>query len=98
PATITALEQRFPIRVGENFFFLRIIGRGDITHVLLNGNAWSEFDKASVRINDSVPELSSVTIFRGGAEKESRSFALDTPGDRAVSAHHAEAPPELKPR
>ena len=62
PPGIAALEQRFPIRLGENFFFIRIEGRGDITRVEVNGNPYSDFDKHSVHVTDALPEVSSVTI------------------------------------
>ncbi len=68
PATITALEQRFPVRFGSKKLYLSTAGSGAVTGVRVNGQEWKRFDATSVTLPyESLPENAAVQILLGGA-------------------------------
>jgi len=59
PATITKLQQNFPIRFGDKRIYLRTRGSGPLTSVLLNGRKWSKRSHDSIHL--PYAKLSDVT-------------------------------------
>lgn len=94
PPGITAIDQRFPIRLGESLIFLRVRGVGDITRVDLNGNEYTQFDKSRVLLDESIPEVSTVTIYRGNATATAPAVVDATP--QTADPSPTRVVPELK--
>ncbi len=69
PPTITELEQHIPIRFGTKRLYLSTAGAGPVTSVLVNGKAWTRFDKESVSFPyDETPDVATIQILFGGAQ------------------------------
>ena len=69
PPAITELEQRIPIRFGTKRLYLSTLGNGPVTSVLVNGKAWTRFDKESVSLPyDETPDAATIQILFGGAQ------------------------------
>jgi len=69
PPTITALEQRFPIRFGRKRLYLSASGAGPVTSVTVNGVPHESFDARSVSLRyDGLPDIARIAIAMGGAE------------------------------
>ncbi|MDQ1256888.1 MAG: hypothetical protein QG656_1488, partial [Candidatus Hydrogenedentes bacterium] len=50
PPSVTALEQRFPIRFGAKRLYLSTRGAGPITAVLVNGQPWAKHDARTISL------------------------------------------------
>jgi hypothetical protein len=69
PPGIVALEQRFPIRLGEKRLRISTRGTGPVTAVLVNGEPWPRFDARSISFpHASTPADALVRIALGGAK------------------------------
>ena len=62
PPAITRLEQHFPVRLGDKKLYLATYGSGPVTGVDVNGQAWTDFDAARVRL--PYDKLAAVSIVR----------------------------------
>ena len=68
PPTISRLEQRFPIRFGAKRVYLATTGRGPVTGVTVNGQAWTKHDAKSVFLPyEQTPDQAVIEISLGGA-------------------------------
>jgi len=68
PPGITRLDQRFPVRLGDRRLYLSTRGRGPITGVTVNGEAWSRFDATTVSLPaEALPAQARIVIGLGGA-------------------------------
>jgi hypothetical protein len=91
PATITRLEQRFPIRFGEKRLYLSTVGAGEVTAVRLNGRPWRLFDAKSVFLPyEQVPSVARVRIRLGDGKRASMTAATAT---ATPAAQHVEPVP-----
>lgn len=71
PPTLTELEQRIPIRFGAKRLYLSTVGAGPVTSVLLNGKAWTKFDKESISLPyDETPDTAVIQIVLGDAKSK----------------------------
>lgn len=71
PSGITALEQRFPIRLGAKRLYLATIGQGPITSVDMDGKPVKSFDTKSVSLKyDEVPDTAHVYIVLGDTRRD----------------------------
>lgn len=69
PPTITALEQRFPIRFGAKELYLSAAGAGPITGVWVNDAPWKSFDAKSISLPYALtPDTARIRIALGGAD------------------------------
>jgi len=69
PPGITALDQRFPIRLGHKKLYLAATGAGPVTSVLVNDRSWSRFDAKSAYLPYvDTPDEARVQIILGRAE------------------------------
>jgi hypothetical protein len=68
PASISRLQQHFPIRFGKKQLYLNTVGSGPVTAVLVNGKPLGSFDKKSVTLAfDNTPTRAHIQIALGGA-------------------------------
>ncbi|MHB1307790.1 MAG: LamG-like jellyroll fold domain-containing protein [Limisphaerales bacterium] len=96
PSGIDRLEQKFPIRFGNKRLFLAVQGRGPITGVRVNGEAWTSFDARSVFLPyATTPEVAAVQVIRGGAA--ATPFAAPAPDVSVPGLPRPEAWPQPKP-
>lgn len=69
PPTITRLEQRFPIRLGNKRLYLSTVGSGPISAVRVNGKRWDAFDAESIHLNEAkMPHRAAIEIVLGQAK------------------------------
>ncbi|MDX9973264.1 MAG: hypothetical protein RBU21_09775 [FCB group bacterium] len=82
PATVTALEQHFPIRFGEKQLYLSVAGAGPIREVRVNSKRWTDFEKESIFLAyDEMPKVAHIRIALGDAKvpraaRERKAFDL----------------------
>ncbi|HSW47244.1 MAG TPA: hypothetical protein VLM89_16900 [Phycisphaerae bacterium] len=95
PPAITAMDQRFPIRLGNKRLYLAMTGSGAVTGVMVNGQPWKQFDARSVWLPyDETPDSARIEILLGGAEP--RKDAWDPMrGDVVMVTPQAGMPAEL---
>lgn len=66
PATITKLQQNFPIRFGQKRIYLRTRGTGRITSVLINDRKWSKYNREEIRLPyDQLSDVTYIEIVLG---------------------------------
>jgi hypothetical protein len=71
PATITRLEQHFPIRFGQKRLYLATTGQGRITSVSVNGKPWKDFSAQTVQLPYArVPDEAVLQIAFGSAKAD----------------------------
>jgi hypothetical protein len=67
PPGITQLEQHFPVYFGDNRVYITVNGNGPVTSVLVNGNAYGEFDAQSIKLKLSpAPGITVIHIGMNG--------------------------------
>lgn len=90
PASITRLEQHFPIHIGGKTLYLATAGSGPVSAVTVNGQPWKDFDVSAVRLPYAkLPERATIFIGLGNAsigegtsfEPQEDDFVLPPPGD-----------------
>ncbi len=68
PPGIVELQQRFPIRFGQQRVYLMTVGSGPITAVTIDGRPWSRFDAKSVTLPYAqTPKDARIQIVLGNA-------------------------------
>lgn len=69
PESVTALEQKFPIRFGTKRLYISTAGSGPVTGVSINGKKWYIFDATSIHLpHKELPEVARVRIALGGSK------------------------------
>lgn len=97
PTGITALQQRFPVRIGDKRLYLTTRGEGPVTAVYVNGKPWKQHDSQSVFLTyAALPRQARVTLCLGGAKMPVAPDPMITPAIVAVQTLY-QAPPADDP-
>ena len=100
PATVTRLEQRFPIRFGSKQLFFTTTGAGAVTAVQVNGQFWARHDATQVFLPyDAIPDGARIEIALGGARPTPATapIARMAPAGTSALAALTNLPAELRP-